>query len=207
MNPLRATLLLVAGLVTGCASVPDRLEGNYSEAFFPKQADEKSIGANVRWGGTVIETMPDSDQTCIEILAQRLDRSARPVPSDDDLGRFLACRNEFIDPEIFVNGREVTVVGEIDSFRDGNIGDFNYVYPVVEADAVELWPERVDTRFYGHGYYGYGYPYWPYYRSPFYYGGYGTHIYYPYSRGGFIHGSGAVRGSAGSSAGRETKMK
>lgn len=183
MNLLRAILLLIAGLVTGCASVPDQLEGNYSEAFFPKQADQQSIGTSVRWGGTIIETMPEADETCIEILAQRLGRNARPVSSDADLGRFLACRNGFIDPEIYVSGREVTVVGTIEAFRDGNVGEFNYSYPVVDADAIELWPERVDVHYYGygyHGYYGYGYPYWPYYRSPFYYGGYGPGFYHRY---------------------------
>lgn len=180
MNLLRSTLLLTAALITGCASVPAPLEGNYSEAFFPKQANDQSVGANVRWGGTVIETMPETDRTCIEILAHQLDRRARPEPSDEDLGRFIACRSEFIDPEIFVNGREVTVVGEIETFRDGNVGDYNYVYPVVDADAVQLWPVRVDKRYYGHAYYGYGYPYWPYYHSPYYYGGFGTRFYYPY---------------------------
>ena len=205
MNPLRATLLLTAGLITGCASVPDRLEGNYSESFYPKQANEQSIGANVRWGGTVIETMPENDRTCIEVLAKPLDRRTRPEASDEDLGRFLACKDEFIDPEIFVNGRKVTAVGTISRFREGNVGDYNYVYPVVDADAVELWPEEVENAYYGHGYYGYGYSYWPYYRAPFYYRGFGTRYHYPYSRRSFIHGSGTVRSASGSGSGATKK--
>jgi len=179
MKPLRSTLVLTAALITGCASVPAPLDGNYSEAFFPKQAEPQSLGANVRWGGTVIETMPEADRTCIEILAQPLDRRARPEHSDEDLGRFLACRNEFLDPEIFVNGREVTAVGELSAFREGQVGEYNYAYPVVGADAVELWPERSDSAYYG--YYGHGYHYRPYYRYPFYYGGFHhSRFYYPY---------------------------
>ena len=188
MDLFRATLLLTAGLITGCASVPEPLDGNYAEAFYPKQTGDQSLGANVRWGGTVIETMPKADQTCMEILAQRLDRRARPEPSDEDLGRFLACRDEFIDPEIYVNGREVTVVGELESFRDGKVGEFNYVYPVVDTDAVELWPDRANRGYYDYDYgygsygyrpYGHGHFYRPYYRSSFYYGG--------FHHSGFIH--------------------
>mgnify|MGYP005841053553 CR=1 FL=1 len=186
MNLSRTILLPITLLVAGCASVPDPLEGNYSEAFYPKQAQDQSVGANVRWGGTIIETRPEADRTCVEILAQPLDRRGQPVPSDDDRGRFLACRNEFIDPEIFVNGREVTTVGEVTTFRDGNVGEFNYTYPVVDADAVELWPDRPNGGYYGYGSYGYRpygygyrYSYRPYYRSSFYYGG--------FHHGGFIH--------------------
>lgn len=180
MNLFRSTLLLTAGLMAGCASVPESLEGNYAESLYPNQATEQSIDANVRWGGAVIETRPQSDRTCIEVLAKPLDRRAQPEMSDEDNGRFLACQSEFIDPEIFENGRNVTAVGRISGFREGNVGDYEYVYPVVDADAVELWPEEAGNAYYGHGYYGHGYSYGPYYHSSFYYGGFGRHYYYPY---------------------------
>jgi len=187
MNPLRTTLLLTAGLITGCASVPDRLEGNYSESFYPNQANEQSVGASVRWGGEVIETRPESDRTCIEVLAKPLDRRTRPEHSDENLGRFLACQNDFVDPEIFENGRELTAVGKLSGFREGNVGDYDYVYPVIDADDVELWPDQAGTAYYGHGFYGRGYSYRPYYRFPFHYGGFGSRFYYPYSHHGFIY--------------------
>lgn len=207
MNLFRTSSLLIAGMLTGCASVPDQLEGDYSESFFANQATEQSVGANVRWGGAVIETMPESDRTCIEVLAKPLDIRARPEPSDENLGRFLACRGEFIDPEIFSGGREVTAVGRISGFREGNVGEYDYVYPVIDADAVELWPEELETAYYGGGYYGYGYSLWPYYRSPFYYGGFGRRYHYPYSHGGFIHGSGTVQGASGNPGGSGATKK
>jgi len=197
MKPFRLMIVLAVGAIAGCASVPAPLEGGYSESFQPDQAGERSVGANVRWGGIVVETRPQAKRTCIEILAQELDRTARPVRSDRGYGRFIACRDEFIDPEIFVNGREVTVVGELTGFQEGKVGEFEYVYPVVGADAVYLWPERQEHYWYGHGYYNWGYPYyWPYYRTPYYYGGIGTRIYYPYPRGGYIHQSGSIQGSS-----------
>lgn len=173
MRWLRFTAALAAAaLVTGCVTVPEPLEGEYSESFFPEQATSRSVGARVRWGGSVVETRPGEEQTCIEMLARELDPSARPRESDRGHGRFIACRSEFIDPEIFTNGRDVTVVGTLEGFRDGNVGDYLYEYPVVDADAVYLWPERVDAYRYDRGWYypGWGFPYhWPYYyRYPYF---------------------------------------
>ena len=164
------TFALLATLA-GCASVPAPLTGEYSQAFFPEQATSQSVGARVRWGGTVVETEPGAERTCIEILARELDRSARPRDTDRAHGRFLACRGEFIDPEIFTNGREVTVVGRLEGFRDGTVGEFAYEYPVIDAASVYLWPERVEAYWTdrGYHYHGWGWPYyWPYYRYPYF---------------------------------------
>jgi len=174
-------------MISGCASIPEPLEGDYRQDLFPEQATEQSIGAAVRWGGSVVETRPMADETCIEILSRELGREGRPVDGDQDHGRFIACEQRFLDPEIFVNGREVTVVGRLDSFSTGSVGQFTYRYPVLDADSIYLWPERAESSYYGRGHYGVGYPYWPYY-SPFYYRYYPP-FFYPYSRGGFFHGS------------------
>jgi outer membrane lipoprotein len=175
------TALAALALLAGCATVPQPLEGDYGESFFPEQATSASVGARVRWGGTVVETRPGEERTCIELLARELDASARPRDTDRGQGRFLACRAEFMDPEIFTNGREVTVVGRLQGFREGSVGEFLYDYPVVDADAVYLWPERVDPYWYDRGWYyhGWGYPYyWPYYhRYPYFHS---RVIYRPY---------------------------
>jgi len=155
MKPIQIGIALTLGALAGCASVPDPLEGEqYSEEFYPAQAADRSVGASVRWGGTVVETRPQSDRTCVEILAQELGPDSRPRVSDEDRGRFIACRDGFIDPEIYMNGREVTVVGELARFRNDKVGDFNYEYPLVSADAVYLWPES--SEYPGYGYYPYG---------------------------------------------------
>ena len=183
--PVTRLVAALAGiaLVAGCASIPEPLDGNYSEEFYPNQATDRSLGANVRWGGVIVETRPEQDQTCIEILAQALDSRAHPRRSDDDFGRFITCKNEFIDPEIFVNGREVTTAGRLSGFRQGKVGEFDYEYPVVNADAIYLWPERVldDVGYYPYPYhrgfwpYYYGWRYYPYYFRPYPLGGYHLH--------------------------------
>jgi outer membrane lipoprotein len=196
---LRLAALASILTLAGCVSIPTQLDGDYSDAFQPAQATERSVGARVRWGGLVIETRPERDRTCIEILAQPLDESARPERSDQDLGRFIACREQFFDPEIFVNGREVTVVGRLQGFRDGRIGEFQYRYPEIDADAIHLWPERVElppSHFYRPWPYYRGY--WPYpwgYPSPWGY----------WHRPGFgVHGSALIR-SGEAAATQQTK--
>ncbi|MDT8448836.1 MAG: Slp family lipoprotein [Wenzhouxiangellaceae bacterium] len=199
-----ATLGLAALGLAGCAATPDPLEGDYSQEFFPREAGDEATGTRVRWGGTIIETRPQQDRTCVEILAQELDSSFRPKWSDQDRGRFKACRESFMDPEIFVNGRDVTVVGELESFTTDKVGEFDYRYPVVDANSVYLWPERADRGYYGYPYYGYpyyGYPYYGGFYYPYFHHGFGHGFYGGFHRGGFIYreGSDSVRGSVSTS--------
>jgi len=164
---IRSILALCFAAMAGCAVIPDPLEGDYSQDFYPAQATDNSVGARLRWGGSVVEAVPEADRTCIEILAHKLDSNTRPVRADRDLGRFLACRDSFIDPAIFTRGREVTVTGRLTGFQTGQVGEFEYEYPLIETDAVYLWPKRAE--FDRYEYYGWHSPYfryawWPYYR-------------------------------------------
>lgn len=161
---------LGAGLVlslAACASIPAPLAGEFAE-FQPDQATERSVGAQVRWGGTIVDTRPGRSETCIEILAQTLDRDLRPRGGDVHHGRFLACRDGFRDPAVFTSGRDITVVGRLDDFVEDEIGDFVYRYPRLSAEVLYLWPMRPDI-VYAHG------PYprrhgWPYYDPWWHYG-------------------------------------
>lgn len=179
MNKPFAILLLSAGLAS-CATIPAPLQGQFSPAT-PRDAAGGN-GQAVRWGGEIIKVEPKSDTTCFEILARELDSSARPegrTSRDPSQGRFMACRAGFYDPEVFERGRELTVVGHLTGTDHGKVGDFDYAYPHVAADAIYLWPKRQryvggpyqDPWMYGYGYgsggpWGFG-PYW----GPFWGGG------------------------------------
>ncbi|MDT8409533.1 MAG: Slp family lipoprotein [Wenzhouxiangellaceae bacterium] len=184
MNSVRMIAMASVMAMAGCVSIPEPLEGDYSQAFFPEQATENSIGARVRWGGTIVETNPQSDRTCVEVLSRELTGNYQPERSDTEHGRFLACKEQFIDPEVFENGREVTVVGRLESFTAATVGEFVYRYPIVDAESIYLWPES--ETYAGRGYYGYGYYGYPYGRFYYpYYPRYGHHR-YPY-RSGFFY--------------------
>jgi len=173
-------LALLSAALASCATVPKPLQGQFSPAT-PRDAATAGGGQTVRWGGEIIKVEPKADATCFEILSRQLDDSARPIKRDPSDGRFIACRAGFYDPEVFDRGREVTVTGQLSGIDHGKVGEFNYSYPHVAADAIYLWPKRplyVNTPYpYGdpwlYGGYGYGGPWgWggPYW-GPFWGGG------------------------------------
>ena len=169
------TVLAISAIVVlgGCVSIPAPLEGEFS-GLTPDRADESSVGTPVRWGGTVISTKPGRERTCIEVLARELARNHRPETGDHNHGRFLACRPGFTDPAQFSEGREITVTGRLEGFREDTIGEYVYTYPVVDAEVVHLWPERPDeVRYYPHyDPWYHRWPYWgPYWRPHWYLSG------------------------------------
>ncbi|MEO5625801.1 MAG: Slp family lipoprotein [Dokdonella sp.] len=167
MNKQLVMALLSAGLAS-CATVPTPLQGQFTNAS-PRDALKTDPTGNVRWGGEIIKVEPKADATCFEILARELDDSARPFAHDANGGRFIACHPGFYDPEEFERGRDLTVTGHVAGTDHGKIGEFDYVYPHVAADAIYLWPKRAryvrspysDPWLYGYGPYGIGFgPFW-----------------------------------------------
>lgn len=176
-------LIAIAGLLSGCATVPDPLAGEYSSVTPEEARDANLSGQDVRWGGEIVETRPLADKSCLEILSRQLGRTARPTGGDQGMGRFIACKPGFLDPAEFAQGREVTVTGRLAGVDSGKIGEFQYQFPRVDAGSVYLWPERRDYDDRGpRGHYYHRYPYfydpffWPYsYRHTFFFHPYGFH--------------------------------
>lgn len=162
-------LALLAGALGACATIPTPLQGQFSPVTPRDAAANGGQSVAVRWGGEIINVDPRVDQTCFEILARELDAVARPVSHDPSLGRFLACRTGFYDPEEFKQGRDITIVGQLNGNERAKVGAFDYNYPRVAADAIYLWPKR--ELYYQSPYYDpwYG-PWWgygPYWGGPF----------------------------------------
>lgn len=137
-------IILIPLLLTlaACATAPVPLKGEFSTLLPSAALAGNHSGERVRWGGEVIKVSPGENETCFEILSRELDASARPRRHDSSEGRFMACRSGFYDPEVFTKGRELTVVGTLDGSEVGRVGQFEYTYPKVAADAVYLWPPR-----------------------------------------------------------------
>ena len=152
------SLAILTGLLfSACTTIPEQLEGEYT-SLVPKSATENDLNTPVRWGGVLLETRPESDFTCFEILSRQLEKSMRPKITDQDGGRFIACKPGFYDPEVFKKGREVTLTGELIYMDTRKVGEYDYPFPVVDIEFISLWPKR-RIRVH-HGYYG---PYRPYY--------------------------------------------
>ena len=134
--------LVTALAFGGCATIPKPLQGNYAPVELSAAQTGTASTTPIRWGGEIIQTEPREQQTCFFVLAEPLDSQARPQRRADSLGRFVACRQGFYDPEVFAKGREITVTGTLDGTVQHKIGQFDYTYPNVVANNVYLWPKR-----------------------------------------------------------------
>ena len=156
------SLLLLAAVLVGCVRPPQVLQGEFPPTSVTDAQAASHEGERVRWGGTIVATTLNADRSCLEIVSHRLDRRARPRLEDDTAGRFITCVEGFLDPEVYVAKREVTVVGVLQAATRGKVGEYDYVYPRVAADAIHLWRERPVERepniYYGVG--GYWGPWW-----------------------------------------------
>lgn len=165
-----ASLALMTGLLLSfCTTIPEQLKGEFTP-LAPKNASENNLGTEVRWGGAILETRPENEFTCFEILSKELQTSMRPKNSDQAGGRFIACKPGFYDPEIFKKGREVTLTGNIIHMDVRKVGDYDYHFPVVDIDFMILWPKRRNRVYYQtYRPYYWHYPYYgPYWRYPYF---------------------------------------
>ena len=163
----------VALALGGCMRPPKPLQGQFPPVTVADAQARPMDGTRVRWGGEIVRTTPDDDETCFEIVSQPLDGRAEPGDQDTTFGRFIACTPGFYDPAIWAEHRDMTVVGTIDGYTDGNVGGRGYRFPKVRADAVYLWPKPLPQRTVVYDPYPYWGPwgYWGPYWGPYWGGG------------------------------------
>src|SRR5262249_14753528 len=140
--------LIATVMLAACVRPPEPLQGEFAPITVRDAQQADRAATRVRWGGTIVAARPERNRTCIEVVSKPLDRRARPAPADETYGRFEACAPGFYDPEIYAEGREVTVVGTVTGMRAGKVGDYDYPFPRVDADFMQLWPERYPERGY-----------------------------------------------------------
>ena len=168
---VRAGVALLALMLAGCASypdVPDAIRTAPPSDVSPSQvrdSEESFEGRRVRWGGTVLDVKNQAEESWVEVLAYPLESVGRPDTDARAQGRFFGRVGGFLDPAVYGRGRRITLVGALGESVVQKIGDHEYRYPVVRADAHHLWPRAADRS---------PSPYWdyPYYRDDlfFFYG-------------------------------------
>lgn len=180
---IRYIMLSVALVVlAGCAlryPEPIRTEATDLVEFSAAQRDTETYqGQTARWGGVIASIENSEQRTRLEVVNFHLNNFGRPQPGDQSAGRFVVYLDYFVDPEIYQSGRMITALGEFSGVEEGQIGDFNYYYPVLQASGVELWREQSQSQpmmpyydphslWYRNHIYGVGpyrYYYHPYYR-------------------------------------------
>ena len=143
-----------------------RKEIDYRVTFAElRQNPEACIGKVVLVGGGIVTIVNQQEGTLLEVLQKRLDRWQRPCKEDTSQGRFLVLVSEFLDPAIYREGREITVAGEVTGKKIQRLGDIDYLYPLIRAKELYLWPEYQERVYYPYPvwYYWdmYRFPYWP----------------------------------------------
>ena len=155
-------LLMTLGLATGCApalSKQIRQEAEPPIHFAELQrAPDTYKGRVVILGGYILETANDLDGSRLTVLETPLDSRNRPSSPDLTRGRFLVLTKKFLDPEVYSKDRAITVGGKVEGSRQEPLGNRSYVYTVIGAQEIYLWPEK----------YKYVGPYYPYFYDPWY---------------------------------------
>lgn len=161
--------LLPLAALTGCATGPNPFAEDAAPADVPSvaavRADaERYRGQEVRWGGTIARVMNRPEETCLEVVATDLERGGRPEIEDRSAGRFIGCIDRFLDPAVYAEGRELTVIGTVAGVESGLIDQYRYQYPLVDIQRARLWEPEPVYAYRGPPYWNdpvYGfYPYW-----------------------------------------------
>lgn len=134
-------------LLSGCSSqrvIPESMESlvDKTVSFQDLQTSPESYrGRLLVLGGEVLNAKRLKKSTQIELLQLPLTQGEEPsVDRQQSQGRFLALKEEFLDPATVVKGTRMTVVGEVAGSRTDRLDDVEYQYPTVTVKHLHIWP-------------------------------------------------------------------
>ncbi len=131
-------------LLTGCATSPplDATGARTGIRPYQVEVDPPPADTTVLWGGMIVEVVNRERHTEVVVLAYPLDARQRPKVEAPSEGRFVVVLPGFVEPLDYPQGRFVTLRGPLVGTREGRIGDRDYAYPLVRAQAAHLWPRN-----------------------------------------------------------------
>lgn len=129
-------------MLAACAPAPIYKTATGAIAAAPfqvAQAPEKFSGNAVVWGGRIVQVSVFADHSEIEVLAYPLDSSQRPKANDSGNGRFIAMMPGYVEPLDYPAGALMTIDGKLSGSRAGNVGQADYVFPLVAVGQSHVW--------------------------------------------------------------------
>ena len=131
-------------MLSACVSVPNSIESVEQGVGFIQVAQQPNayVGQEIRWGGIVARVENLEQDTLVEIVNLPLDYQARPMANQQTGGRFIARVPGFLDPIIYQQGKEITVVGQLTEPMPGKVGQHEIIFPVVDTRGHHLWQQR-----------------------------------------------------------------
>jgi outer membrane lipoprotein len=134
--------ILLAAACTKGISKQARSQVTYSGGFSELQEKPGDhAGEVVIPGGKIIETQVKPEYSEITVLQLPLGGGDRPRIEDQSKGRFLIRAKQLLDPAVYTEGTAITVVGKLVGSEARKVGEFKYVYPVLEPIEIKLWPK------------------------------------------------------------------
>jgi outer membrane lipoprotein len=104
------------------------------------QSPAQYTNADIIWGGRVVEVRNLADRSEVEIVGYPLDSSQRPkLDNNGGWGRFIAVMPGYVESFNYPTGALITLTGRITGTRDGNVGQANYVFPLVSVAQSHVW--------------------------------------------------------------------
>lgn len=134
--------VLMCGVLTACATPAFKDAGN-SVAIMPsdvQQSADRYKGSEVVWGGRIIAVANREQTTEIEVIGYPLDRDQQPMPDAPTVGRFIVVVPGFVEALDYPAGRHLSVYGVVSGTRVDHVDEHEYLYPLLRAREVNVWP-------------------------------------------------------------------
>ena len=164
---------LSAVTVLSCSPVMNRSYLSESErsVFFDEIRKDPVLyqGKSYTMGGVIVRAKFIEAGSQIEAMEVPVDNYGYFEESGRSEGRFLAVLPKeygLLDPEVYRQGRRVTLAGEFMETRKGRIDEMEYVYPVFRIKQIYLWPQEWRYAYPGYYYDPWFYPFPYYYQDP-----------------------------------------
>ena len=142
-------ILMLLGLVMSCVSSPEFNSSGVDKSLTPQSViaePAQNIGKLALWGGTILDSRNLKNATQIEVLAYPLDSSQRPLRDKKPLGRFIISHPGYLELASYPQGRLISVLGIVGDSQKGKVGEIQYIYPVIRAQQLHLWPLNDERR-------------------------------------------------------------
>ncbi|MBI5062161.1 MAG: Slp family lipoprotein [Desulfatitalea sp.] len=167
-------------MLTACSVMSQTVEEEaLPEIPFPELIAHAAahLEQTVILGGYVLEVSNLSDHSRMVAIQAPLGMSREPQSKDQSQGRLILEHPGFLDPEVYVKDRKITVAGRLQgsSATDARPEPFPYVR--LRVTEIHLWSEEIPIPYDPYWDPWWGYPY-PYYYPPYPWG----YRHYPYHR-------------------------
>jgi outer membrane lipoprotein len=142
-TPHRMLAFLIGSvLLSGCATPVFKLATQPTSiaAIDVQQAPEQFHSAEIVWGGRIVAVENREDTTEVEVISYPLDRDQSPLTDAPTQGRFLLVLPGYVEAYDYPVGRHLSVHGQLIGTRVGRVQDYEYVFPLVRARQVHIWP-------------------------------------------------------------------